>query len=233
MAAQAYTPAEDPVDPSRVQPRLLQATTLTGHEGAPGEALHTALYWAQGSPSGSDTPEPREAWLKQAKAMRNYHLHNPCKDSPAALPWPTDPPETVRNLANLTGNRGKATIQTPAEPPLRDPGQQARNPFLQPHAPPPPPPPVPRKRARRKRGTPAPSPQNNPENTSRQQPLNPSHPLRPSRPTQRPPPTRTKHPHHHPFRHKHRPAKSVPRVQKRRECRTALPQRPTRQLDLV
>ena len=59
---------------------------------APWEALHTALYWAQGSPSGLDTPEPTEAWVMQAKAMRNYHLHHPFDDSPAALPWPSNPP---------------------------------------------------------------------------------------------------------------------------------------------
>ena len=91
MAAQAYTPEMDPEDPRRGQQRLLQATTLTGREGAPSGALHTALYWAQGSPNGPDTPEPTEAWVRQAKAMRNYRLHHPFDDSPAALPWPTDP----------------------------------------------------------------------------------------------------------------------------------------------
>ena len=100
-----------------------------------------------------------EAWLKQAKAMRNYHLHHPFDDSPAALPWPTDPPKTVCKLADLRRNRAKATMQTLAEPPLRDSGQQATHPFFQPHAPPAQPPPVPPKRARRERGAPAPSPQ--------------------------------------------------------------------------
>ena len=97
MAAQAYTPEIDPEDPPRGRHRLLQATILTGREGAPWEALHTALYWAQGSPNGPDTPEPTEAWVMQAKAMRNYHLHHPSNDSPAALPWPSYPWETVRN----------------------------------------------------------------------------------------------------------------------------------------
>ena len=71
MAAQACTPEIDPEDPPRGGQRLLQATTFTGREGAPWEALHTALYWAQGSPNGADTPEPTEAWVMQAKAMRN------------------------------------------------------------------------------------------------------------------------------------------------------------------
>ena len=44
MVAQAYTPEVDPEDPSRGRQRLLQATTLTGREGALWEALHTALY---------------------------------------------------------------------------------------------------------------------------------------------------------------------------------------------
>ena len=154
MAAQAYTPEMDPEDPPRGQQRLLQATTLTGREGAPWEALHTALYWAQGSPNGPDTPEPTEAWVMQAKTMRNYHLHHPFDDSPAALPWPTDPPETVRKLADIIRSHAKAKMQTPAEPPLRDPDQQATHPFFKPHAPLPP---VPPKRTRRQRGAPAPS----------------------------------------------------------------------------
>ena len=75
MAAQAYTAEKDPEDPPRGRQRLLQATTLTGRGGAPWEAVITPLYWAQGSPNGPDTPEPTEAWVNQAKAMRNYQLH--------------------------------------------------------------------------------------------------------------------------------------------------------------
>ena len=108
MAAQASTPERDPEDPPRGRQQLFQATTLTGREGAPWEALHTALYWAQGSPNGLDTPEPTEAWVMQAKAMRNYHLHHPFDDSPAALPWPSNPPETVRKLADLMCSHAKA-----------------------------------------------------------------------------------------------------------------------------
>ena len=178
MAAQAYTPEIDPEDPPRGRQRLLQATGLTGREGAPWEALHTALYWAQGSPNGPDTPEPTEAWVMQAKAMRNYHLHHPFDDSPAALPWPSDPPETLRKLADLMRSHAKANMQTPAEPPLRDPGQQATHPIFEPHAPPAPLPPVPPKRARRKRGAPAPS-QAGRAATSRTPAPHPTHPAKP------------------------------------------------------
>ena len=82
---------------------------------------------------------------------------HPFDNSPAALQWPTDPPKTVRKRADLTRSHAKATMQTPAEPPLRDPGQQATHPFFQPHAPPAPPPPIQSKRARPKRGAPAPN----------------------------------------------------------------------------
>ena len=178
MAAQAYTPEIDPEDPPRGQQRLLQATTLTGREVAPWEALHTALYWAQGSPNGPDTPEPTEAWGMQAKAMRNYHLHHPFDDSPAALPWPTDPPETVRKLADIIRSHAKVKMQTPAEPPLRNPDQQATHPFFKPHAPPAPLPPVPPKRTRRQRGAPAPS-QAGKAATSRPPASHPTHPVNP------------------------------------------------------
>ena len=178
MAAEAYTPEIDPEDPPRGQQRLLQATTLTGREGAPWEALHTALYWAQGSPNGPDTPEPTEAWVMQAKAMRNYHLHHPFDDSPAALPWPTDPPETVRKLADIIRSHAKAKMQTPAEPPLRDPDQQATHPLFKPHAPPAPLPPVPPKGARRQRGAPAPN-QAGKAATPRPPASHPTHPANP------------------------------------------------------
>ena len=178
MAAQAYTPEIDPEDPPRGQQRLLQATTLTGREGAPWEALHTALYWAQGPPNGPDTPEPTGAWVMQAKAKRNYHLHHPFDDSRAALPWPTDPPETVRKLADIIRSHAKAKMQTPAEPPLRDPDQQATHPFFKPHAPPAPLPPVPLKRTRRQRGAPAPS-QAGKAATSRPPASDPTHPANP------------------------------------------------------
>ena len=91
----------------------------------------------------------------QAKAMRNYHLHHPFDDSPAALPLQSNPLETVCKLADLMCSHAKANMQTPAEPPLRDPGQQATHPFFKPHAPPGPLPPVTPERARRKRGAPA------------------------------------------------------------------------------
>ena len=178
MAAQAYTPEIDPEDPPRGQQRLIQATTLTGREGAPWEALHTALYWAQGSPNGPDTQEPTEAWVMQAKAMRNYHLHHPFDDSPAALPWPTDPPETVHKLADIIRSHAKAKMQTPAGPPLRDPDQQTTHPLFKPHAPPAPLPPVPPKRTRRQRGAPAPS-QAGKAATSRPPASNPTHPADP------------------------------------------------------
>ena len=178
MAAQAYTPEIDPEDPPRGRHRLLQATTLTGREGAPWEALHTALYRAQGSPNGPDTPEPTEACVMQAKATRNYHLHHPFDDSPAALPWPSDPPETVRKVADIMRSHAKAKMQTPAETPLRDPGQQATHPFIKPHTPPAPLPPVPPKRARRKRGAPAPN-QAGKAATSRPPASHPTHPANP------------------------------------------------------
>ena len=135
----------------------------------------------------------------QAKAMRNYHLHHPFDNSPAAVPWPTDPPETVRKLADLTRNHAKATMQTRAERPLRDPGQQATHPFFQPHAPQPHHLQSHPSEQDRKGAHPPPT---KPEKTAGQQPPNPPHPPRPSRQT------RTKHPHHPPSHHYHHPTQT-------------------------
>ena len=168
--------------------------------------------------------------------MRNYHLHHPFDNSPAALPWPTDPSETVRKLADLT----KATMQTPAKTPLRDPGQQATHPFFQPHAPPAPPPQVRTKRARRKRGAPAPNQARkaatsqplappltqatNPDQASSSSSLPslpPPHPDQASSSSSLPPCTSTA------------PTRGVPRIRKRRKGPAALLQRSHGRLDLV
>ena len=82
MAAQAYTPEIDPEDPPRGRQRLLQATILTGREGAPWKALHTALYWAQGFPNGPDTPEPMDAWVMQAKGHEELPPQPPFGQQP-------------------------------------------------------------------------------------------------------------------------------------------------------
>ena len=92
------------------------------------------------TPLGSRVPQwPRHTGTQgglQAKATRNYHLHHPLNNSPTALPWPTESPETVRKLVDLTRSQAKATMQTPPEPPLRDLGQQATQPLLQTPRPP-------------------------------------------------------------------------------------------------
>ena len=168
----------------------------------------------------------------QAKAKRKYHLHHPLDDSPAALPWPSHPRETVRQLANLMRSHAKANMQTPAEPPLRDAGQQTTHPFFKPHAPPAPLPPVPPKRARQKRGAPAPNqagkgsdlptPRTPPDPSGKPGPsilviLPPIITTTPPGPgilIILPPATSTT------------PARGVPRIRKGREGPAALPQRP-------
>ena len=90
----------------------------------------------------------------QARSMRNYHLHQPLDDSPSALPWPTESPKALQRLANLTRNCAKATMQTPAEHQLRDPKQQATQPFFQANALRGPPPPTRRNNHGKKRAHP-------------------------------------------------------------------------------
>ena len=175
----------------------------------------------------------------QAKAMRNYHLHHPFDDNPAALPWPTDPPETVRKLADLTRSRAKETMQTPAEPPLRDPGPASNTPLLQTPRPPSPTTSSPMQASETEKGRTRPQP----SRKSSDLPIPRTPPDPPSKPGPSilivlpsiittappgpgiliilPPATSTA------------PTRGVPRIQKGREGPAALPQRPHGRLDLV
>ena len=175
----------------------------------------------------------------QAKAMSNYHLHHPFHDSPAALLWPSAPSETVRKLADLMRSHAKANMQTPAEPPLRDPGQQATHPFFKSHAPQGPATSSPTQASEMKKGrtgpqlswksSDLPTPCTPPDPPSKPGPsilviLPPIITAAPPGPgilINLPPATSTA------------PARGVPRIRKGREGPAALPQRPHGRLDLV
>ena len=138
--------------------------------------------------------------------MRNYHLNHPFDNSPAALPWPTDPPETVHRLADLTRSHAKATMQTPAEPPLRDPTSRLCTPTSNPTPPQPHHLPFHPSEGDGEGAHPPPT------KPGKQQPPNPPTPPEPPYHHSRHPPsrhyhhpTRTRHPHHPPSRHQHRP----------------------------
>ena len=134
MAAQDYIPEVDPADPPQGWKRLLQVTTVAGREGAPWEALYTALYWGQGAANSPGTPEP----TRPGSAGRSHEelpAPPPFRRQPTRTAIAHRPPETVLKLADLTRNRAKATMQTTAEPPLRDPDRQATHPFFQSHPP--------------------------------------------------------------------------------------------------
>ena len=134
---------------------------------------HTSGLVASSNPTATRRlahPQPRTPSHRtplQGGVHQGGHHARGGDTSPAATPHHarggpdqtghTDPPETVRKLPDLMRSYAKANMQTPAEPPLRDPGQQATHPLFKPHAHPPPLRPVPPKRARQKRGAPAPN----------------------------------------------------------------------------
>ena len=119
MAAQAYTPEIDPEDPRRGPQRLLQATTLTGREGASWEALHTALYWAQGSSNSLDTPEPTEAWVPAGQGHEELPPSPPLRRQPGvtamAIRSPGDGAQARRPHAQPRKSEHANTGRTPTE----------------------------------------------------------------------------------------------------------------------
>ena len=103
------------------------------------------------------------------------------RQQPGRTAMANRPPDNMRRLADLTRNHTKATMQTPAEAPVRDPGQQGTHPLFQPHAPLAPRAPVPPKQARPKRGTPAPNQARKDGRATTSQPSHPppTHPANP------------------------------------------------------
>ena len=60
------------------------------------EALHNALYWAQGAPGGPLPPEHTHAWTCHATCLATHMRPDGAAAGQRLLTWPTDPPETCR-----------------------------------------------------------------------------------------------------------------------------------------
>ena len=75
------------------------------------EALHYALYWAQGAPEGPLPPERTPAWTHHATC---YTAHVRCHRAGTGhrlLTWPTDPPDALQEAEDVLGLMTKQVFQ--------------------------------------------------------------------------------------------------------------------------
>ena len=78
---------------------------------AASEALHYALYWAQGAPGGPLPPERTPVWTRHA-THHTAHMHrHGAATRYQPLTWPTDPPDALQEAKETLGIMTKQVFQ--------------------------------------------------------------------------------------------------------------------------
>ena len=119
--ATAHTPDDEVPRPPRGGDRLQLAACVLHTSEAAWEALHYALYWAQGAPEDPLPLESTPAWTRHAT---RYTVHMRCHRTGTGhrlLTWPKDPSDTLREAEEVLGHMTKQVFQLkdtvpPSEP---------------------------------------------------------------------------------------------------------------------
>ena len=75
------------------------------------EALHYALYWAQGAPEGPPPPERTPAWTRHATRCTAHMRRHGAGTGRRLLNWPTDPPYALQEAEEVLGLMTKQVFQ--------------------------------------------------------------------------------------------------------------------------
>ena len=75
------------------------------------EALHYALYWAQGAPEGPLPPERTPAWTRHTTRYTAHMRRHGAGTGHQLLTWPTDPPDTLQEAEEVLGLMTKQVFQ--------------------------------------------------------------------------------------------------------------------------
>ena len=109
--ATAHTPDDEVPPPPRRLDRLQLAARVSHTPEAAWEALHYALYWAQGAPEGPLPPERTQAWTRHATRYTAHMRRHGTGTGYRLLTWPTDPPDTQWEAEEVLGLMTKQVFQ--------------------------------------------------------------------------------------------------------------------------
>ena len=108
--AMAHAPDDDVPPTPRGGDRLRLAARVPLPEAA-WEALHYALYWAQGAPEGPLPPERTPAWTRHATRYTAHMRRHGAGTGHRLLTWPTDPPDALQEAKEVLGLMTKRVFQ--------------------------------------------------------------------------------------------------------------------------
>ena len=109
--ATAHAPDGEVPPPPRGGDRLRLAARIPHAPEAAWEALHYALYWAQGAPEGPHPPERTPAWTRHATCYTAHMRRHGAGTGHRLLTWPTDPPDALQEAEEVLGLMTKQVFQ--------------------------------------------------------------------------------------------------------------------------
>ena len=136
--ATAHAPDDEVPPPPHGGDRLRLAARIPHAPEAAWEALHYALYSAQGAPDGPLPPERTPAWTRHATRYTAHMRRHGAGTGHRLLTWPTDPPDALQEAEEVLGLMTKQVFQLKDPVPTSKPDVRAarEHPVLAPgHAP--------------------------------------------------------------------------------------------------
>ena len=97
--------------PPRGRDRLQLVARVPHTPEAAWEALHYALYWAQGAPEGPLPPERTPAWTRHATRYTAHMRGHGAGTGNRLLTWPTDLPDALQEAGEVLGLMTKQVFQ--------------------------------------------------------------------------------------------------------------------------
>ena len=109
--ATAHAPNDEVPSPPRGGDRLQLVARVPHTPEAAWEALHHALFWAQGAPEGPLPPERNPAWTRHATRSTAHMRRHGTGTGRRLLTWPTAPPDAVQEGGEVLGLMTKQVLQ--------------------------------------------------------------------------------------------------------------------------
>ena len=109
--APGHAPDDEVPPPPRGGDHLRLAARIPHAPEAAWEALHYALYWAQGAPEGPLPPERTPAWTRHATSYTAHMRRHVAGTGHRLLTWPTDPPDSLQEAEEVLGPMTKQVFQ--------------------------------------------------------------------------------------------------------------------------